>query len=298
MSPLSKPFCCLAALAVLACRTEAQPSGDTQLSADKGGYNFFNPTPANLMREMSIDGPGATESPYTVDAGHFQIELDFVFYTAVAQTFDGDAFHFNEWDVAPMNLKVGLLNDLDLQVLLEPYIHQYERDEFEGVRSAVTRHGFGDTTVRLKYNVWGNDHGPTALGLTPFVTIPTSQNGVGADIVQGGLIVPFAAKLPWDAHLGLTSRFVSAQDILGGRSRHEEYGNSILLARPILRNLEPYVEFASNVSTEQGVGWVGSFDSGLMWWLTDDLQLNAGANIGMTKWADNWEFFAGLAWRY
>jgi hypothetical protein len=40
--------------------------------ADKSAFSLFNPTPRELMREMSTDRPDTTESPYTVDAGHFQ----------------------------------------------------------------------------------------------------------------------------------------------------------------------------------------------------------------------------------
>jgi hypothetical protein len=42
--------------------------------ADKSSYTLFSPTPRDQMRELSADRPDATESAYTVDAGHVQIE--------------------------------------------------------------------------------------------------------------------------------------------------------------------------------------------------------------------------------
>src|SRR6267143_1757097 len=48
---------------------------------DKSGYTLFNPAPRELRREMSTDRPDKTESPYTVDAGHFQAEADILSYT-------------------------------------------------------------------------------------------------------------------------------------------------------------------------------------------------------------------------
>ena len=45
---------------------------------NKSIYDLFHPTPNELMREMSTDRPDQTESPYTVDAGHFQAEIDLV----------------------------------------------------------------------------------------------------------------------------------------------------------------------------------------------------------------------------
>jgi hypothetical protein len=280
---------------LLAASSEAQPARDLQPARDKSGFHFFNPTPPDLLREMTVDGPGATESPYTVDAGHFQLEMAFVDYTSEEDRFEGVTYRLDWLAVAPMNFKVGLLNSLDLQLLLEPYHHVYEREDGD---YSTTRQGFGDTSLRLKYNLWGNDRGRTALAVTPFVKFPTSQDGVGSDVVEGGLIVPFSAELPWGFQLGLTTRFSARQDILGGDDLHAEFGNSIELARPLYRDLEGYVEFFSNVSTEADVDWMGRFDTGLVFWLTDDLQLNAGVNMGVTRWADDWNVFLGVAWRY
>jgi hypothetical protein len=55
---------------------EAHAAGATRAPADKWQYHLLRPTPAELIPEMSTDRPDKTESPYTVDAGHFQVELD------------------------------------------------------------------------------------------------------------------------------------------------------------------------------------------------------------------------------
>src|SRR4051812_24541556 len=47
----------------------------------KEGYTVFNSTPEALLRGLNTDRPDVTESPFTVDAGHFQTELSFVEYT-------------------------------------------------------------------------------------------------------------------------------------------------------------------------------------------------------------------------
>jgi outer membrane putative beta-barrel porin/alpha-amylase len=38
--------------------------------------------------------------------------------------------------------------------------------------------------------------------------------------------------------------------------------------------------------------------TGLTYWLSDNLQLNAGVNIGLTRAADDYNPFVGLAWRF
>src|SRR6266480_3809788 len=92
-------------------------------AADKSPFTLFNPTPPDLMRPMNTDRPDVTESPYTVDAGHVQLELSLLEYT-----YDDDGTsQFSQFSVTPANFKVGLLNNTDLQFVFEPYLHQQTR---------------------------------------------------------------------------------------------------------------------------------------------------------------------------
>lgn len=43
---------------------------------DKHDYALFNPTPDADLRSFYTDPPPKANSPYTVDAGHFQYETD------------------------------------------------------------------------------------------------------------------------------------------------------------------------------------------------------------------------------
>ncbi len=285
----------LAAQGTIACGAEAPDERSIQPDADKSAFHFFNPTPSEHMREMTTDGPGASDSPYTVDAGHFQIEMALVDFTTSVETFGDITYRVDRLAVTPLNLKIGLLNAVDLQLLIEPYLHVYERED--GLKRA-THQGFGDTTVRIKYNLLGNDRGTVALAVMPYVTAPTSAAGTGNRNWEGGVILPFAAGLPLDFMLEATARFGLLGDILQSEGHHAEFGNSLSVAHQIFGDLDAYVEFFSNVSLERDVGWVGRFDTGLVYWLTDDLQLNGSVNLGLTKWADDWNLVAGFAWRY
>ena len=42
----------------------------------------------------------------------------------------------------------------------------------------------------------GNDEGPFAIGLIPFVTFPTGQDGVGNRGFAGGVGIPVQVALP------------------------------------------------------------------------------------------------------
>src|SRR6187399_2844674 len=140
------PACRIAALAIgfpAALLAGSAPTGPAPAEPvpDKSRYHLFNPTPRAQMREMSTDRPDQTESPYTVDAGHFQLEMDFFKFTYDRHSPDGT--RIKSWNVAPVNLKAGLLNNVDLQIVLDNYIHESNAS------------GFGDITARLKVNLWG-----------------------------------------------------------------------------------------------------------------------------------------------
>jgi hypothetical protein len=270
-----------------------EPADTGQSKVDKSVFNLFNPTPAAYLRALDTDGPGSTESPYTVDAGHFQVEMTLVSYTCDRESFNGVTERFEAWAIAPVNLKIGLLNRLDAQLLLETYNIIHERED--GTR--VTQRGFGDMTVRLKYNFWGNDGGRTAFAATPYVKFPTSQDDIGNRAFEGGLVLPLTVELPRAFYLGATTRFDAVLDE-DESGYHPEFVNSIAFGHDLFGHLFGYVELFSAVSTERDVPWVGTFNPGLIYSLTANVQLNAGVDIGITRAADDWTLFAGLAWRF
>jgi len=261
---------------------------------DKRGHHLLNPTPIAQLREMTLDGPGATESPYTVDAGHFQIELTLFGRSSYQEVFEGVNYTYDWWGIGPINLKAGLFNNLDVQVILLPYNRAKER---EVGYSRSERDGMGDTTLRFKLNLFGNDSGSAALALMPYFTFPTSASGLGNDSLAGGLSVPFSLELPAGFYFGFTTRFakVRAEE---ASQYHTEYQNSVALSRALCGDLDGYVEFFSAVSTERDTEWIGTFGTGLAYWLSDDWQLNATVEVGVSRWADDWYFSLGTAWRY
>ncbi len=261
----------------------------------KSGRHLFNSTPAGSMRELGTDRPDKTESAYTLDAGHFQLEMDLVTYARDRDTSGGGDTRTEAWTVAPVNLKAGLLDDVDLQLVLETYNRVRTDDRVAG--TVVRQSGSGDMTVRLKKNFWGNDGGTTALAMMPFVKFPTNQDGLGNNAVEGGVIFPLAVELPAGWGMGVMTEVDILRDDTG-TGFHASSINSITFAHDIVGKLGGYVEFFSEVSTEAGARWVGTVDLGLTYGLTDNLQLDAGINIGVTDSADDLNPFVGLAWRF
>src|SRR5688572_485991 len=107
----------------------------------KDQYTLFNPTPPDRMRELSTDRPDKTESPYTVDAGHVQIEMDVVSY--VYDHSGGP--NVEGWSFLISNFKLGLLNNLDFQVIAETYNLERVDDDDNG--GSEEHSGYGNTTL-------------------------------------------------------------------------------------------------------------------------------------------------------
>jgi hypothetical protein len=106
---MKNKFVPAAACALLSLTRGAVAQGTNPDPTDKSSYNLFNPVPENLMRDLSPDRPDVTESPYTVDAGHYQLEMDFANFT-----YDKTAGTTPKaWDVGDFTtrLKINLWGD-------------------------------------------------------------------------------------------------------------------------------------------------------------------------------------------
>jgi hypothetical protein len=277
--------------AILCSHEVALAGGAGEEPPDKSHYNLFNPTPANLLREMDTDRPDLTEAPTTVDAGHFQLEMDLATF-AHDQT---SGVHTDTWNIAPFNLRIGLLNNVDLSLIFESYVH--ERIHDQPAQRTFTLAGAGDFVTRVKINLWGNDGGSTAFAIFPFVKFPTNTGGLGNDAVEGGVLFPFSASLPAKIDMGMETGVGLLQNE-SGSSYHEEFLNSITFGREIAGKLRGYVEFFSVVSTERDSGWVGSCDFGLTYALTENLKVDCGCNVGLTSAADDIKVFTGISARF
>ena len=255
---------------------------------DKWRYNLFHPTPEDQMREMSTDRPDQTESAYTVDAGHFQVEMDLV-----SAVFDRHGeVQTRGWGTS-LNLKAGLLNNVDIQFVLEPYVTIRQKDLQTDAAGTIS--GFGEFQTRVKVNLWGNDGGKTAMAIMPFIKWPLAESDLRNGKTEGGIILPWAVELPAQWGLGGIVEFDFVSD--GGGGRDTEYFNTIALSRDIVGDLGAYVEFAALLTPGNGESWQGQVDLGFTYALNKNTQFDFGCNFGVTEAAPDFNPFIGFSWR-
>ncbi len=256
-------------------------------------YSLRNPKPADKLREMSTDRPDTTESPFTVDVGHFQLELSFVDVTSDNRSDDGLASRSLE--IAPMLLKLGVLDNMDLQLGITPYTRTQQTDGATGASSALQ--GFSDLTFRVKVNLWGNDGGVTAFAIMPFVKLPTANTALGNGRVEGGVILPFAVQLPHGLSLGFMSEFdaVTAGD---GEPYRIDWVHTATLGFPIAGELGGYVEYAGFADFSHAEPYRRYFNIGVTYAPTPNVQVDGGVRAGLTTSADDRGLFVGVSYRY
>ena len=260
---------------------------------DKTVYHLFNPTPRELMRELSADRPDITESPLTVDAGRFQIEASIFDYTRDLRSSVDTKTERRTFGLT--NLKAGLLPNVDLQVAAELYAVEDVTDKETGARSRIQ--GFGDSAVRVKANLWGNDGGTTALAVMPFVKLPTAEGDLGNDKVEGGVIFPFGMKLGSGWGLGAMGEFDAVHDE-GDDDYDLGFVHSLVVGRHLVDVFGWYGEYVGVVSTDSDHEYEAALGTGITLGLTDDVQLDLGVNAGLTRAAPDFNLFTGFSFRF
>ena len=241
-------------------------------------------------REMYTDRPDKTESAYSVPKGRIQIEMDFANYT---RDRNADS-RIETVGVTPFNLKFGVARNTDIQFVVSPYIHQTTTSLQSGKHATVD--GFGDVTLRLKQNLWGNDGGRTSFALMPYVTLPTSKKGLGTDIIEFGMIAPLAIKLTDAIDVGVMTELDGVEND-NGRGRRVSSLNTATLGFALTKRLGMYTEIYGEHG-ERGNRWVVTGDAGFTYIVAKSVQLDVGVNLGLNRAADDVNVFTGLSCRF
>lgn len=266
---------------IVLCATLMTAAVGAQELVEDRSHTFFHPTPREQWREMSADRPDFTESPITVDAGAIQLEMSFFDYTR-----NGRAESFA---LAPVNLKFGLLDDMDVQLVLVPYAH-----DDDGVRVGE---GFGDTQVRLKMNFWGNDGGRTAFAIMPFVKVPTATGGLGNDHVEGGVIFPFSVEVREGVGLGLMFETDFVYDDAQG-NYDTEFITTGVVGVDMTDKIGVYVEGIGITSTDSGTDFRSILGLGATYRVSSNMVFDVGVNLGVGGDAEDVNIFSGFTVRF
>jgi hypothetical protein len=250
-------------------------------------YSLFKPVPKDSMRDMETDRPDFTESPFTVDAGHFQYEADFFrFRTQKDASTKQETMLFHQ-----SNLMLGLTGSTSIQLNVESYVRKRETDLETGEREISK--GFGDLTLRIKQNLIGNDHGNFALALMPYVKFPTGKYEK-EDRYEAGLILPMSLKLPdeWKLGMEFEAERLKDDDV---NALHTQFSQSLTVSHEIIKHVDGIGEtyYSYNFKKHE---WSNFLNAAFQVEIFKNFKLDAGINYGIQTTTEN-NFFIGAAFR-
>ncbi len=218
--------------------------------------------------------PGNTESPISSATGHWQVETEIGSYSL---SHGGD----RSWSALQTNFRYGLAPGWDAQIIVSPYVGE----DAAGDRAE----GFGDTTLRLHHNIFGEDGNGPAFALIGFVTLPTGTNGQSDGAFEGGLIG--TGSFPVTSADSITYTAGAAQISDAGHTKPDAFGG-VNLTHQFSDTFSAYAElFADRTEHETAE----TFDIGGAYLSDAHTQWDAGVDLGLTRAADNARFFVGWA---
>jgi len=237
---------------------------------------------------ICTDRPTKANGTCTVPKGSWQLETDIGNDTHDARpgSTTDTLYYINPY------LKYGLGAHTDIEVSWAPSIRL--RTKSGGI--SKTDHGSGDLYLRLKTALYSGD--VFSASIIPFVKAPTAPTGFGNDKWEGGVAIPMSAAIGGGFTLTIGPELDELADA-DGSGRHLSITNLVNLAHPITSKLSVAVEYwrqdnhdpAGHVKQESG-------DIAFSYAVNRDLQLDVGANVGLTSTTPDDQVYLGLSYRW
>lgn len=269
----------------------AAPLPPDTLQRPLQAYSWRRRAPGRLLRPLSADRPGVTESPITVDPGHWQLETDLV---RLINSKGGSLPRTRALRLNAFALKTGLTDRTDIQVFVDPFVveKQWEDDTSMAERSR----GFGDVTLRLKHNFLGNDScsaGRWAAGVIGSVRLPVGgERGAGG--FEYSVLLPVTFSFSSQAHL--SAQWETSLNYDRDAAQHFlDLAPSLTFDLGIRPWLAAFIEGTSRRDVRTS-SWQSALNLGPIFLIGRNVQLDFGRHVALSRDADR-EYFAGFVIR-
>lgn len=269
------------------------PASPDPGAPDKSGYTLLNPTPDDQMRKFTPDRPAKGFSVRTIDAGHFELEMDTFNYTY--SKYLGVTTH--SFQTLDPTFKIGVTNWADVEVQFNGLQASRSFDALSGA-GTESGAGFGDILLRTKINLIGNDDGPVGFAIIPYVKLPSSAPVISNGVVEGGLIAPLALRLPQDYLVTLMTEVDALKD--SANHREANFVNLIGVSHPLpgIEGANATVELFSAVGSDRAAPPIYTFDLGMNFRIDKHTILDVGLNLGLNNAAPKVQIYTGISARF
>ena len=239
---------------------------------------------------ICADRPGKSTPACTVPAGDWQVETGFADWSLQKDRGERDT----SLVLGETTIKYGMTGSSDLEIDLTPW--QRATSSGRGFREIAS--GIGDVKLLYKQQLTPGD-APLQVTLMPFVKAPTAKHWLGNGKWEGGLLLPIDYAIGKSAFsIELTPELDWAADG-DGRGHHVAVEQVVSLGWQATDKL--------NLSAELWSGWdwnpsgttrQASADGSAAYLLSNDVQLDAGANFGLNRATPDVELYGGVSVRF
>jgi hypothetical protein len=239
---------------------------------------------------ICADRPGKSSETCTVPAGHWQVETGLADWTLAKGGDERDTSIV----IGETTIKYGLTDRSDIELDVTPW--QRDTSRAGAVRDRAS--GFGDVAILYKHRLTGAD-AALQLSAYPFVKLPTARRPLGNSKWEGGLLIPIGYSIP-NSPLGID--FTPEVDWVADADGHGHHAAMVHVA-----SLGWQATDKLNLSAEiwgqwdwdsGGTGKQVSADGSIAYLISDDVQLDGGANFGLNRQTPDVELYAGVSKRF
>lgn len=237
---------------------------------------------------ICTDRPGKSSSTCTVPKGYWQVESSLADWSL---TKDSGA-RSTSLAVASTALKYGLSDAMHVEVAGVPYVRNSERAEGERTSDS----GLGDVTVKVKHRLTAAD-ADFSVALVPFVKLPTAGKRVGNGKLEAGLVVP----LSWALNDTLSLSSSPELDLIAdgdGDGYHLAGVGTLSLGIAATDRLSLAAELWTGWDWDDDTSRQASIGGNAALKLSDNLQIDAQADFGLTRDSADVELSAGISARF
>ena len=244
------------------------------------------PARAEDLRDLCAQRPGRATPPCILDAGHLQIEAGLA--DAVLQR--GGGQHEDIYSFGAAELRFGVAPRVEVEAGWSPLVVDTQR-------GGERRTGSGDATLGVLAALTDPDGKSAAVSLQGFVTAPTATHGLGAGGWTGGTRLPVAIPLADGLALDLTPEIDVLRNIAGGGT-HLAWVGVAGLGRTFGKTSLGAEVWGMVDDDPAGRTTQATFDLTAAQAIGDNLELDAGANLGLNHATPELEIYIGVSRRF
>jgi hypothetical protein len=236
-------------------------------------------------QEVAPDRPDLTNSTETIAPGGYQLEVG-VEYERTRQGGSPTERRL----ALQSTLRAGLTSRLEMFVDAEPVV--WLRNEREDLNR-------GDVTLGLKYRFFdlAEGEGWPALGLQPFVKLPTADAPIGTERPDFALLFLVTQALPWGFSVDVNAGIAAI-----GQRRPDGFLLQALASAsfsyPLTERLSAFAEVFFNTKDERNGRDLLGMSAGGIYILTESIAVDAGVRTTLTGRGPDWAALAGFSVRW